>query len=524
MNDWLDLPDLIDRVQELFDLGLHDEGLALLEQYRETYRDEWELCFLYSRAYSEQNKPRDAIKWLREGLRIEKDNADCLLGLFYAYTQMNRMPRGALYLIRAKKLYPENDLVLNALIWYYTDTGRFDRAIRVFERRNELLAYNTEALRNAGIAYERSGDHTKALRCFKTALELEPDDDDTRDILADHYITREESDKAVALYKDFLERSPNNVRAMSRLVFCLSRMGRNTEAEAAARKTFSVYPNSPVGYVDLAYVFINTEQWEKALETAEKALDVAPLDAEAWRIKGIVYSETNRITEADESFNRALSIDPDDAELMRDYYSFLRDSGRFEQMETVVDKVIQQEQPYCVEDYWFMAEYCRTRRQPLRSFHYLTLAYRSMPGEKDLIPAMPILRSYVETIGWDEAMTELARHRRMRGKHLQEGLRFLRFYGEDTAAFRNYVFTVYLKQALLIGALILSAFFTVVAGFVAGMWGALAVAAAALLGIPSGIALVRFAEDAMAKYRRLSAEQEDDTPFDPEAEPKPDNT
>lgn len=476
MDDWLDLPKLIEDVQELFDLSLYDEGLDLLDQYNDIYNTEWEIHFLYSRAYSEQNKPQDAIPHLKQGLKFDKDNSDCLLGLFYAYTQMDQMQKGTRYLFKAKKLYPDNDLIINALIWYYSETNNFEKAIDCYESAKSFLDYNSEALRNTGIAYERMGNFDKALICFKMSLELNPDFDETRDLLADHYILRGEAAKSIGLYKNYLIKSVHNIRAMSRLVFCLSQNDQLQEAEDAAKEIISIYPNSPVGYVDLAYAFLNGNHTEEAIKIADKALDVSPIDAEALRVKGIAYSDLDNNPAAKECFEKALALSPDNPEIMRDYYHHLRNAELYKKMESMVQKVIKQEFPYCIEDYWFFADYYREKGENLKAFHYLNRAYRSMPGEKEIIPpmveilldmghtsfAIPILKRYIETKGWDEIMKGFTRHKKLQGKWSQEGLRFLQFYGQKPVEFREFIFSVYVRKFIFISInAVLLAFLTI---------------------------------------------------------------
>lgn len=477
MQEWLELPALVEQVQEYLDLGLFDQSIALLDEYRDIYSNEWEIHFLYSRAYSEQNKPREAIPYLRQALKFDKDNPDCLLGLFYAHAQLRQLEKGVRYLFRANTLFPENDLILNALLWYYVETNNFDKAIDCYEKNRSLLDTNPEALRNVGIAYERMGDFENGNNCFTAALELNPDYEEVRDLLADHHLMTGSIAKSIELYTTFLKRSPKNIRAMSRLVFFLSQNNQLDDAEKTAQDMISIYPNSPAGYVDLSYVYINLNKYEKALQTANKALDVAPLDAEALRVKGIAYSEMRDFQNAEQMFKEALSLAPDNPEIVRDYYSHLRNAGRFRKMEKLVLKVIRQEYPYCIEDYWFLADYYREKGQNLKAFHYLTKAYRIMPGDKELIPpmveilldmghfyyAIPILKQYIETKGWDEIMTELAAHKKLQGKWSQEGVRFLQFYGQKVVDFRKYIFTVYLMKFMIISFYMLCAILALLA-------------------------------------------------------------
>lgn len=471
MEKWHDLSDLVEKVQELFDINLYDEGVSLLDHYKDIYPNEWEIHFLYSRAYSEQGKPQLAIPHLRQALRFNKDNVDCLLGLFYAYTQMRQIQKGARYLLKAKRLYPANELILNALIWYYSEINDFAQAVDCYETAESILSYNPEALRNVGIAYERLGSFDKALICFKMSLELDPDADETRDLLADHYILRGEVAKSIELYKSYLKRSSHNIRSMSRLVFCLSQNGQMQESEKAAREIIDIYPNSPIGYVDLSYAHLNNNNPEKAIETADKALDVSPIDAEALRVKGIAYAEMKDYLLAENAFKEAFSLAPDNPEIMRDYYHYLRNAEKYQEMEKLVLRVIRQEYPYCMEDYWFLADYFREQGQKVKAFHYLNKAYRCMPGEKDIIPpmaeilfdmghtsfAVPILKRYIETKGWDTVMRGFTRHKRMKGKWPQEGLRFLQFYGQKPVEFRNFIFGFYVRKFFLVSFYILSA-------------------------------------------------------------------
>ena len=198
----------------------------------------------------------------------------------------------------------------------------------------------------------------------------------------------DQSAKAVALYQQALKFSPRNIRILSRLVFCHSQADQNDQAASLARETIRLYPNSPIGYVDLAYVFLNTDEFDKAIEYAEKALDISPIEPEAFRVKAIAYSEKKEFQLAQDTFESAISMDNENAEIIRDYYHHLRSADKFEEMEKWVQTAIKLEHPYCMEDYWFLADFFREKGQNLKVFHYLHKAYKSMPGEKELIPPM----------------------------------------------------------------------------------------------------------------------------------------
>jgi tetratricopeptide (TPR) repeat protein len=460
MNEWLDFSDFVDKTQELIDMGLYDEAKALLEQYADSFIDEWEYWFIYSRIYGEQNKPQEAIAMLRKGLQLDPNNVDCLVGLFYAYAMLNQLDKAGQYLLQAEKYNPDSELVISALIWYFAETNQLKKAIAYFENIRTKGSTNPETFRNAGIAYDRNGQMDKSIECYLVALELHPFYDEVRELLSDLYMTTGKTEKAIELYEQALNKSPNNIRYRSRLVFCLSQSNQMEKAVTTAKESIKQYPNSPIGYIDLAYIHLNAGELDEALAAAEKASDISPLDGEACRVKAIVFSEKEMNEEAEAAFETALSLDPENPEILRDYYHHFRETGNFEKMESIIFDVIEREKPSCVEEYWFLADYYREQKQDLKALHYLNKAYKIRPAEFDLLPhiidilienghttfSLVFLRRYVECVGWNEVMNQFVSYPELSGKMIQEGLRFLRFSGGRPAMFYRFIFKKHLVE------------------------------------------------------------------------------
>jgi len=286
---------------------------------------------------------------------------------------------------------------------------------------------------------------------------------------------------------------------MSRLVFCYSQASQFDQASIVAKEIVLRYPNSPVGYVDLAYVHLGSEDYAQAVECADKAIDIAPIDPEAFRVKGIAYSESNAVDNADSAFKKAIELDSENPEILRDYYHFLRKTNRFTEMETWVNKVIELEEPYCVEDYWFLADYFREKGQNTKAFNYLHKAYKNMPNEKELIPpmvdillerdhtayALSILRNYVEKKGWNEVMDEFARHSKLRNQWLQEGVRLLRFWSDRPTDYKKFIFKYYIVKFLLLAAVIILPVTLLPVWLLFNTWGIIILSAIYALGTGS---------------------------------------
>jgi tetratricopeptide (TPR) repeat protein len=506
-EDWSDLPELLENVQELLELGLIDDARDMLDKYRPVFQDYWEYHYLYSRVYAEQDMPREAVSCLFAGLRIERDNVDCLLGIFYAFAMMNMVRRGGRFLLEAHRLCPDSEPVYSALIWYYTEINEAEMAVTCFERAKALNSNNPDTYRNGGLAFDRLGRVEEAAACYKTALQISPNFEEARDLYADHLIFNGKTDEAVVLFEEALRESPRNVRHISKLIYCLSQGGNFDRAEALAKHSITLYPNSPTGYIDLAYINLNTGRVDEAAENADKAVSVAPIDAEGYRVKAIAFSERGDHAAAEVLFEKAIALDPDNADAMRDYYQHLRSAGKHKRMIDTVNRVITLEYPHCTEDYWFLADFYRERRQNADAFRCLRLAYGTMPSEKELLPPMleilieqghtkyslPIFADYVQRRGWTETMNDFTRNKHFKDSFTQEGIRFLRFTGQRPAAFREYIFRHYL---LRFGFLYCTAVFAALAfpaGIILGWAGVGGVAAAygVSLGVIKAVRVVR---------------------------------
>jgi tetratricopeptide (TPR) repeat protein len=498
-DEWLDFPELVDYVQELMEIGLLEDALVLLDRHQQVYHDEWELYFLYSRYFSEKNEPAKASQCLHKGLLFDKTNPDLLLGLFYIQAMTHNPVSAGRYLLRAAKYHPSNEQIQSALIWYYSEIGQLDSAISLFERLDSEGTTDPETYRNGGIAYQRSGQYDLAEECFKKALQYNPAYEEVVDILADQYVYLEKAEKAITLYRDVLAQSPRNLRILSRLVFCNIQAQQYDQASSIAKDIIRLYPNSPVGYVDSAYVYMNTSEYEKALDLVNKALDVSPIDAEALRLRGLVYSEKKEKEIAEASFESAIALEPENIEIIRDYYTHLRNTHQFDKMHTWVSKVIEQNQYDCLEEYWFLADFYRDQGENLKSFHFLHKAFKGMPYEKELIPPMaeilieqnhidfsfPILLRYVEHNGWNEIMREIGNNKKLRGKWSREGLNFLRYWSPKSTDYREYIFNTYLQKFLFGFTIIITILLMFPVWLIAGNKGLLT--EVIILGLAAGV-------------------------------------
>ena len=94
MEEWLDLPDLVEKAQDYLEIGFVEDALNLLNEYNDIYGDEWAILFIYSRIYTELDNVKESIKYLHRCYKIERDNVDCLIPTIDPITMLNNIGDG----------------------------------------------------------------------------------------------------------------------------------------------------------------------------------------------------------------------------------------------------------------------------------------------------------------------------------------------------------------------------------------------------------------------------------------------
>ncbi|MFW5960323.1 MAG: tetratricopeptide repeat protein, partial [Chitinivibrionales bacterium] len=285
MEEWLDYTEFSDRVEELIELGFHEEAYDLLDRYRDQYSCYWEYWFFSAQIDSEHEKYEKALEELEKALGIDPGNAVCKQNLFSVLRLMEREEEALEYMQRALEEHPEEDFLINSLLQYYIDNAEYKKALILFRSKAGLLKNNPEALKYAGAAYYYLGQYEEALKFLKRAYKRDSESSEIRDMLADVLLALGNEDEAVNLYYEFLKRSPKNVYIMSKLISILTSISRYQEAKSEAEKLKEYFPRSAVGYVNLAYVHLNSGDPDNALLEANTALNIDSGSIEGLRAK-----------------------------------------------------------------------------------------------------------------------------------------------------------------------------------------------------------------------------------------------
>ncbi len=190
-------------------------------------------------------------------------------------------------LLRARALNPLNtDHTANLARFYGAQSNYLtDPAERriALEKASEnyriatTLSPHAAHLQNEwGSIYAQLGEPDKARERFQHSLELDPGYYDTYLRLAQLELNEENWKAAYNAYKKAAELKPKDPRGYSGMAYALAKMGRIEEAIAANQQVLQLRPGDLSALQNLALLYRQLGDYDKALQYARKALKAAP--------------------------------------------------------------------------------------------------------------------------------------------------------------------------------------------------------------------------------------------------------
>jgi len=297
----------------------HDLGLALFQQgrlddavaaFREAHRLKPELhgtLVFLGIAELRLGKFREAAADSRAAIAMEPGQRDAWLNLLRANEALGEFDEGLAN--RARDLFPDN-----GEIQFTIAQSALDQIRQIAKRVNEsgpenenfrALVERSRGKDSGGVPSPlvASWDRLAALvaRCFESVLRVSGDSPSAH--IAKGYLEEAQNHVEAALAE---YRAGGDSFAAGRL---LAQNSRLPEAEQEFRKDLERNPSNHLTMADLAEVYVQLDEIEKARRLLESLLRLYPADAPGWLDLGKAQQRQGDWTAAAASFQKALSID-----------------------------------------------------------------------------------------------------------------------------------------------------------------------------------------------------------------------
>lgn len=170
----------------------------------------------------------------------------------------------------------------------------------------------------------RQGNLTQALRGYDQVLAIDPDNVDAlhlRGVIAQQ---QGRADESIRLISRAILLNPRIASFYSNLGNAHRDLGRMTDAEAAYRSALRIDPNYVDAMINLAALFILTENFSQSLEWSEKALTYGP-HAHALCYRGVAKKNRGELEEARKDLESSTRLNPNLAQAWTNLGNVYRD-------------------------------------------------------------------------------------------------------------------------------------------------------------------------------------------------------
>ena len=247
--------------------------------------------------YLQQNKPKIAIKRLKQALKRQPDNFDAL------------------------------HLMGCALV----TAGDDERALGYLQKAVEQNGKNPNALYNLGGAYLRLGHFEAAVDALRGAVAVNPNDPETHCDIGDalHHLQRFE--ESMEHYRTAVRLDSRFSRAYNNLGWLLNDMGNYEDAITSCRRALALRPNYEHAHLNIGNAQKNLGRIDEAVASYRKALAIDPRSVAAYKNLSDLYEETNDLKRADDTIRKALELSPDDPGVKISRAVILKRQGNMEE-------------------------------------------------------------------------------------------------------------------------------------------------------------------------------------------------
>lgn len=196
--------------------------------------------------------------------------------------------------------------------------GGVDRALFEFKTATELSPKYVEAWNNLGLAYKFKGNMEMAVSALKTALALDVKYASAYNHLGTIYYgmgrhddALKEFKKAIRYNKKFSDAFYNTGLTFVAMAHQANNTAKLHEAVDALTKATSYNAEHPYAHNELAKVYQELGEYEKAIIRYKLALEINPKMADSWIALSSLYNQTGQALKAQQALNHVIMETPD---------------------------------------------------------------------------------------------------------------------------------------------------------------------------------------------------------------------
>jgi len=292
------LPGLRDSMAHtLMTLNRWDEAIEILHEEEKLSPQSARTHYLLGRAYAQQKKYADAVSHYRQTVALDPNGIQAYYELSTALLRSGQQDaaRHNLHVFKEKKKSHKEELSYG-----YSDEDDLRNA-------KQTLA---GICMGAADVYQSHRQDALMLALLERVVYLKPEDVAARRRLAARYQSLGRLSAALDECEQIARRTPEDPTCQMLIGSLSLRLGRPARAVSAYQKMIALAPTLPVGYYELAKIYLETgQQISQARILAQEAVQLAP-KASHYYLLGLAHQHLGDTPAARQALQQALQLDP----------------------------------------------------------------------------------------------------------------------------------------------------------------------------------------------------------------------
>lgn len=324
---------------------------------------------IYGKLLLQENRNKEAIKVLREGIKIDSANPNLHFLLGYALFQERKFKESEKELIKAAKLDPENENtykllleiykknkskeiknfmekvaegknpplpLLKELVKIYIISGEKEKAVKTLNRIVEMEPYNLKNLTEVATSLLELKEYSKVIPIIERITKLNPNNPNTYLILGISYEITGKKDKAIKAYEKALDLFPENTTVMERLANLYVENNKIEEAKAYYERLYQL-TKKPEYILKIAQIEADIGNLNKAHKLLKNLAEENKTDEKVLFSLAVISDKLGLENETITYLKKVIEINPDNSAALN-YLSYIY-ANRGENLEEALELI-----------------------------------------------------------------------------------------------------------------------------------------------------------------------------------------
>ncbi len=262
--------------------------------------------------------------------------------------------------------------------------------------------------------YAQVGRGGDSVHEAEAVLKIDPDYPDAHRLLANMYLhlldttqadrnaTKENLGKAIEHLEALVRVTPSDTDSWLKLGRLYRATNQTSKAEETFRKVLKTDPASKVGLANLAELYIQQGDYDQAAEALSR-IPEGEMDSQLLGMLAYAYIQTQHFDKAVATYEKALAQDPDNAELRRYYADALLNDGKIDAARVELQKTLKSD-PEDGPTYLRLAQIDRQEGRFNEARQELEKAKALLPDKQEVLYEQALLE---DTLGNDDKAVQI---------------------------------------------------------------------------------------------------------------------